>query len=154
MVSIQIKDTGDLRRLVKQLNRTAEGAALRKELTTAMREIVKPIYQEVRASYSGGRHLRPALKKATRMWVRSSGKQAGAGVAVDGRRVHLGGKSGRIPQYYEGERPRWRHPVWGNREVWVDQSPHPSFYRITGTSEITLDRRIETAADNVFKELD
>ncbi len=70
---------------------------------------------------------------------------------VDGRRMP--DRMGRIPQYYEGERPRWRHPVFGDRETWVDQSPHPSFYRIVGTSEITADRRIETAVDEALKEL-
>jgi hypothetical protein len=31
-----------------------------------------------------------------------------------------------LPLGMEGVK-RWRHPVYGNREVWVTQAPHPYF---------------------------
>ena len=36
------------------------------------------------------------------------------------------GRPRTLPYYLEGRRKRaWRHPVFGDREVWVNQKPHP-----------------------------
>lgn len=34
-----------------------------------------------------------------------------------------------LQAYMEGTKPRWRHPVFGNRDVWVQQPPQPYFYK-------------------------
>jgi hypothetical protein len=141
-IKVEIKDTGDLKRLSRDLGKTAEGKELRKELGRAFRAILRPILVEVKASYSGGRHLRPALKRATRMEVQLTGKNPHASIRVDGRRMPDGMR--KLPAYYEGE-ARWRHPVFGNKEVWVDQSPRPMFYSITSGVEPTAEREIEDA---------
>ena len=48
-IKVEIKDTGDLKRLSRDLGRTAEGKELRKELGRAFRAIMRPILVEVKA---------------------------------------------------------------------------------------------------------
>lgn len=150
MLSVRIYDSGDLRRVIRDLHRTAEGRELQRELTKTLRGLLSPLVQEIKASYAGGTHLRPALRRATHSWVRTRGNQAGAGVMVDGRRMPSGMK--RLPQYWEGE-GRWRHPLFGNRDHWYSQAPHPSFWRIVREHEFGYHREIESAGDNSFDPL-
>jgi hypothetical protein len=155
-----LQDTGDFKRLSKELGKTAEGKQLRKELTKSLRTILKPFVADVKASYSGGRHLRPLLKKATHSIVRTSGREVGARVLVDGRRMPSNMK--RLPQYYEGQARRpWRHPVFANRNeprpswTWVDQGPRPRgrFKQITARFEAEAGREIRLAGERSLEHL-
>jgi|SRR6266496_4553175 len=152
VVEVKIRDTGDLKRLTRQLGRTAEGKEVRAELGRAFRNILRPILVEVKALYSGGSHLRPALKRATKMEVRLTGKYQVAHIIVDGRRMPSGMR--KIPQYWEGEDLRWRHPLFGNREHWYDQSPRPGFYAVTGGHEVSAERQITEAGDRGLRPLE
>ena len=55
-----------------------------------------------------------------------------------------------LPAYVEGEKPRWRHPVFGDRDVWVDQRPDPVFYRTiqphTYKARVAADQILEDIA--------
>ncbi len=151
-IKVEIKDTGDLKRLSRDLGRTAEGKELRKELGRAFRSIMRPILVEVKALYSGGTHLRPALKRATRMEVRLTGRFPVARIVVDGRRMPSGMK--KVPQYWEGEAVRWRHPLFGDREHWYDQSPRPGFYRIATGHDLSAEREIAEAEHQSLRDLE
>src|SRR6266496_376659 len=152
VVEVKIRDTGDLKRLTRQLGRTAEGKEVRAELGRACRNILRPILAEVKALYSGGSHLRPALKRATKMEVRLTGKYQVAHIIVDGRRMPSGMR--KIPQYWEGEASRWRHPLFGDREHWYDQSPRPSFYRIASGHDLAAEREIAEAESQSLRPLE
>jgi hypothetical protein len=150
-MQITLHDTGDLKRLARALGKTAEGRQLRRDLSRGFRDVLKPYVPRLRAAYRagpsrGGRRfrgvpLRTLLARSVRVEVRTSGRQAGARIRADGRRMPNGMKA--LPAYWEGERPRWRHPVFGNRDVWVTQQPHPAFYRTLRPTEHAARREVD-----------
>ena len=157
-MQITLRDTGDLKRLARDLRDVADGKELRKELTKGMRDILRPLVPVVRAAYrsqssKGARHannradLRALLAKSVRVEVRTAGKLAGARIRADGRRMPDRMKS--LPAYMEGEKPRWRHPVFGDRETWVSQPADPVFYRTLAPH--TYKARV--AADKVIDDI-
>ncbi|MCI0689692.1 MAG: hypothetical protein L0Y54_21020 [Sporichthyaceae bacterium] len=154
-MKITISDGGALRDLSKALKTLGDGKQIRAELTKTLRGEVTPIVGAVQAAYranpsrTGKGRLRPALAKATRAEVRTAGKRAGVRVIVDGRRMPSG--MGRIPQYYEGVLPRWRHPVFGNPDVWVAQRPQPTFYRVADPMAGPVIGRVEQAIDQTIQ---
>jgi hypothetical protein len=138
MANFEIRPTNDLREVAKELRTVADGKALRKQLTGGIRGVLRPLVPVVRAAYLAGPSgrgnatrqgggLRRQLARSVRVEVRTGGKFAGARIRADGRRMPDGMKA--LPAYWEGERGRWRHPVFGNRDNWVAQAPHPTFYR-------------------------
>lgn len=158
MATFQIRPTNDLREVAKELRAVADGKALRKELTGGMRDVLRPVLGQARAAWravasgdarkTGGRaDLRTLLAKATRMEVRTSGKQAGVRLRVDGRKMPDGLKA--LPGYAEGERTRWRHPVFGNRETWVTQQAFPTFYRTVEPHRDDVSRAIDQVLADV-----
>lgn len=124
-MQVSIREGAELKIISKALRKSADGKALKLEMTRALRKELKPIVAAVKAAYGGGVKLRPALARATRGQVKTTGKGAGARVMVDGRKMPAG--MGRIPRYREGS-ATWRHPVFGDTDVWVTQPPVPVFY--------------------------
>jgi hypothetical protein len=133
-------DAGDLKRLNRQFRDAADGKQLGKELTAGLRGVLNPVRDQVKAAYlaqpgypgahpSGRADLRVLLAKATKTEVRRSGRQAGARVRVDGRKMPSGMRA--LPRYWEGYKPRWRWPVYGNRRAWAQGRARPRFDRIT-----------------------
>jgi hypothetical protein len=144
-MQVVLRDTGDLKRLSRALGKTAEGRQLRRELTRGFRDVLRPYVPRERAAYLAapsqerrparwrGVPLRVLLAKSVRIEVRTTGRLAGARIRADGRRMPDGFKA--LPAYWEGTKPRWRHPVFGDRDTWVDQRPHPLFYRTLRPTE-------------------
>jgi hypothetical protein len=161
-VQVTIRDTGDLKRLARALGTTAEGKQTRRELSQGFRDVLRPYVPRLRAAYRagpsrGGRRfrgvpLRTLLARSVRVEVRLTGRQAGARIRADGRRMPNGMRA--LPAYWEGERPRWRHPVFGNRDVWVIQQPHPAFYRTLRPSERAARREIDQALARITRRLE
>src|SRR5207342_1703756 len=115
-MQVILRDSGDLKRLARDLRDVADGRELRKELTGRLRDILRPLLPVVRAAYrsgpSGGRRkspkgrgklpdLRVLLAKSVRVEVRTVGKLAGARIRADGRRMPDRMKS--LPSYWEGD---------------------------------------------------
>ena len=161
----ELRDTGDLKAVVRALRGLADGKELRKELTQGMRGVLRPLVPRVKAAYlagpSKGRRrrrqgpdLRTLLARSVRLEVRTAGKLAGARIRVDGRRMPPG--MGALPRHWEGpaEGGRWRHPVFGNREVWVGQESHPTFYRTIRPDEAQARREIEQVVDRIFAKIE
>lgn len=147
MPVISVVDSGDLKRLTKALGKVADGKELKRELSSGLRSELKPVVSAVKAAYGGGRHLRPALARATRAEVRSTGRLAGARVRVDGRRMFPRG--GSLPAMYEGRKP-WRHPVFGNRGNWLSQQPRPTFDRVVQPFEAPIRAKVEQIVAQVL----
>lgn len=171
--SITIRDAGDLRRIASELRQVAGGKELRKELTGGIRNALKPVAAKAKAAYKGlpeGRSrgsrsreelgdLKDLLAKAVRLEVRTSGRQAGVRIRVDGRRMPSGLKS--LPRLAEGEGHavdsrggRWRHPVFGDRETWVQQPTFPVFYRTVEPHRDEVGRAIDEVLDAVKRKLE
>jgi len=69
-----------------------------------------------------GLRARIALCAGTASWVR--GRTASVAVEMNPRLMPPGEMS--LPLMMEGAK-RWRHPVFGDRENWVTEPPHPYF---------------------------
>ncbi|HEY5990543.1 MAG TPA: hypothetical protein VIV12_29750 [Streptosporangiaceae bacterium] len=167
-LTVTILDSGDLKALNRAFKKAADGKELRAELRTGLRNVLKPIVPEVRAAFKaspsmghGGMSrksrdradLRVLLAKATRVEVKLTGRQAGARIRVDGRRMPDGLKG--IPKAWEAEGgARWRHPAWGNRNVWVQQRSRPLFYRIVAPKGERAAKEIERVANRVVAKLE
>ncbi len=167
-LTVTILDSKDLRDLNRAFKGVADGKELRKELTSGLRNVLKPIVPEVRAAFKaspsmghgGMSHaqanrpdLRALLAKATRVEVKLAGRAAGARIRVDGRRLPSGMRG--LPKAWEAEGgARWRHPTWGNRGRWVQQRSRPLFYRIVAPKAEPAAREIEQIANRIVKKLE
>lgn len=69
--------------------------------------------------------LRSAMRKATKLRVRTTGSQVGVRLEVAPGAMPAGKEN--LPAYMEG-RARWRHPYFGTG-TWVGQASHPYFDR-------------------------
>lgn len=141
-MQITILYAQDLKDVRKALRDHADGKRLGKELTGELREIAGPLVPKVKAAWlaapsqghktstrarRGQPDLRALLARSTWLQIRFTGKEAGVRVRSDGRRMPNQMKA--LPGYAEGIRRRpWRHPVFGDRETWVNQQPFPRFY--------------------------
>ena len=161
MPQVTIRDTGDLKAVTRQLRAQADGKELLAELRTGLRGVVNPIRDEVKAAYRAmpaGRGRRPKtslgsqLARVTRTEVRTSGKLAGVRLRVDGRKMPSGAKS--LPAYVEGYKRPWRHPVYGNRNVWVSQPARPRFDRIVEPHEDDATRAVDEVLDGIRRKLE
>lgn len=135
----------DLRKLTKDLKKHGDGKRLVKELRTELRKVAKPFVPVVRAAIGalpsegenarrGRVPLRKRMQKATKLQVKTGGKNAGVAVRVEHTAMPTG--MGNLPAYMEGEPryTRWRSPNWG-RDDWKQQSAHPFFYQAVRPAE-------------------
>lgn len=168
-MEVTIRDTGDLRRLARDLKQASNGKQLRQEFTRAVRDALRPVVAEAKAAYlaapsqghasasrqrQGVGDLRLELAKATGMQVRTSGKQAGVRVAVAGKKMPTGRRG--VPRYWEGTSRRpWRHPVFGDRATWVAQPRMPRvFYPAVERHRAAVNAAVDRAADEVRSKLE
>lgn len=160
-VDVQIKTSADLARVHAGLGRMADGKRLRKEFVKEVRAEVRPVAAKVRAAYranpsknqpntpAGRGDLRKLLARAVTVQVRT-GRNATVSLKVDGRKMPEGMKG--VPSLYERRRP-WRHPVYGNREVWVSQRGQPTFDRIVRQAAPGVRRRVGKIAEGVARDV-
>lgn len=134
MPEVEVRGGAELRRISLELRRMG-GGELTKKLRRELRKAAQPLVPAVRASImqiptTGDKStgLRRQMAKATKLEMKTTGRQAGIAIRVDGRKMPS--RCGRLPSYMEGTRKRWRHPVYGNRNVWVGQQAHPYFYNV------------------------
>lgn len=128
MVNSGVRQMRDVARDLKRAGTPARGlnAKLRRNINSA----VAPMKQEVQRNAfaipakgtAGSTGLRVALMRATRIQINTGTRSLGVRLIVDGKRMPAGQEA--LPMLMEGEK-RWRHPVYGNREVWRDQASHP-----------------------------
>lgn len=146
---MEVRSNGgeDFRRLgVKFRAAGKDGAAMRKALTAAIRKELDKITAEQkrraigmrvkgvrgkgssrRESYHqahrkraarGGHGLRASVARGIKSKVSYSGRKLGARVSADPSGLPQSQR--KLPRYLN--KPKgWRHPVWGNRERWVQQ---------------------------------
>lgn len=161
-MQVTLHDNDDLRAVVRALGKAANGkelkTQLRKELRRELAPMVADVKQAWRSAPSGrgsvrrrGGSLRGSLARATRGEVRTSGREAGVRVRTDGRRMPNQAKS--LPTLAEGTKRPWRHPVHGDRDVWVQQRPFPRFYRAVRPNEAAARREVERAVETVFRQI-
>lgn len=127
----------------------------RKELRQAARPLVPLVRRSIRGIPSSRPYsasgLRGQLGKATKLEVKTSGRQAAAVIRVDGRKMPNHSKS--VQAYMEGTKPRWRHPVFGNTDVWVQQPPQPYFYKAMAAAGPRARKAVNKVMDQVSRDI-
>lgn len=116
----------NLRAISNALKAEEDGKQLRKELTRGMRDALKPgaadaksgILSMASARPHGGPALKSAIARKIRPEVRITGKFAGAKVkAFKTPNIRGFANAAKRTNRASG----WRHPVYGNTAVWVQQ---------------------------------
>ncbi len=171
MAQVEIR-SNDLKQLGKDFRQASNGKELRQAFNWQVGAVLRPIVGQVRAAYraapSGGHgsaskarqgqpDLRGLLAKATGMQVRTSGRQAGVRIAVRGKKMPSGMRS--LPRYWEGEattagRGRWRHPVFKDRTIWVQQPSRRTFEPVVAPHLPQVTAAVNKARDEVAAKLE
>jgi len=152
-----LRHGNDLRRISREL-RSMDNKEIKKRFTKELRAVGKPLVPLVRSSirsipskrgYSP-QGLRGQLARATRLEVKTVGRQAGVAIRVDGRKMPSHMKS--LPSMVEGKK-RFRHPVFGNREAWVNQDPNPYFYSTLRVAGPASRRGVSRVLDGITRDI-
>lgn len=115
-----------LQELIKDLGEIPR--AVQRELRPAFRQAAKPAVARIRQNASWSSRIPAAVKVST-----SFGRTPGVMIRVDSKKAPHA-----RPIEHDGQPGMFRHPVYGNREVWRDQPARPFFYR-----------GVETTADQI-----
>jgi hypothetical protein len=134
---IKIENQDQYKRLARELRNAGRGD-LQRQLVREIRRTGSPALQavqraflkiDVQSTQGGGRKstgLRSRVSAATRISVLGSG----ISIRVEPRRVdNRSPRYGRALTYGLDGLGRWRHPVYGNRLVWTEQTGYEVFYR-------------------------
>lgn len=144
-VSLGIKGGEQFKALARKLKEQERGD-LQRNLRRNIRQAGKPAEADlkaavmrVRVTSDKGGAVPPdrstGLRMRTARAVRTKVTVKGIRVIVDAKK--LGPFGNRLPRYLDASIPsmrRWRHPVFGNREVWVEQQGAAWFF-------VTMQRR-------------
>ena len=158
VADIQVRTSRDLRRIAGELRRMDDKrlkAEFRKELRAAAKPMVPAVRQAIQQipSKQPARPdgLRSLMSKAVKLEVKTTGRQAGVRIRVDGRRMPAHMRA--LQSYMEGTKKPWRHPVFGNREVWVKQDPRPYFYKTVVPLGARARQGMYRAADRIAQQI-
>lgn len=125
----------ELQNLIKDLGEIPPD--VRRELRPALRRAAQPALQRIRSNASWSSRIPGAAKLST-----SFGHTPGVTLRVDATQA-----PGARPIEHDGEPGTFRHPVYGNREVWRSQAARPFFYRAI---EATADQISDAIGDAVM----
>lgn len=130
-----IVDDEYMRRVVAAMKKEENGKELKRDLTRRLREIAKPAHMEAKRTITAfpskggprdGQPLRQAISQRTKIEVRMAKRGTGVKIRIKGNGM---------PRQFKYAARRlnrdkgWRHPVFGDREVWVAQSsPNPNWF--------------------------
>jgi hypothetical protein len=136
---------------------------LQRQLSRAIRREGAPALADVKRAWmtvdvtppqgSAGKStgLRARVSNATRISI----LQRGIRVQVAGKKVDP--RYGRSLAYYLNAMPRrrsWRHPVFGNREVWAAQRGEEVFFKTLGRHERQWRSGIERVMDDFARRIE
>lgn len=124
--SLGVETHEGLAALTRAIRAEADGKQLRKELAKNMREALKPGAAEAKSSImsmsSAGLNTAPALRSSVARKIRPEVKLGGrwSGARVKAFKTRNVRNFPNAPKRLN--RPGgWRHPAFGNREIWVQQ---------------------------------
>jgi hypothetical protein len=148
-------DLGDVARQLRATEPQINGIVARH-----LRQAHPPVTLSIRANVlaiptTGEKHtgLRARIAGAVTGWAKEQPDGAQVGVAVFPGKTFGGDAYYTLPAYMEGAKAPWRHPVWGNPDVWRAQPAHPYFYGPAGLLRTTTDIALRGAADEITRRL-
>lgn len=119
---------------------------LRKEIRPAIRRAAQGLLQEVKANASWSSRI-PA---ATRLKVSFAQRGAGISVVTDAKKApHARPLEGGS----QGRRAANRHPVFGNRDNWVNQPVRPFFFPAVAQHREQVVSEVQTALHDALGRL-
>lgn len=161
---LRVEGLGELEALRRDLLRQAEGRERTLQLRRELRDAARPMLMQVRTSIlttrsmnqnarRGKPSLRQEIAKAATLEVRTV-RHPSVSVFINPRKMPDGKKA--LPEYYEGSPPytRWRSPVFGNRDVWVQHPPKPYFTDHTRDAEMRAMKACEKVIDKTARDLE
>jgi hypothetical protein len=154
--AVNITGADDLRRVSRQLRGAADAKAMRRELTTGLRQATKPAVRSVKAAAVALPASRPArpgglrtrMAAATSAQVRTGGRNPTVKVRIS--RARMGDKAGvaRAMDQFS-----FRHRVFGG-DTWVTQRGAPRWFeRANKSQEATVRREMKAVLDRLEKKL-
>ncbi len=127
-------DPKSLHLLVRALRSEADGKELRRDLIRGLRAVAEPAAMAARGAIlsmgTGGVSqaepgLRTSVAAATKVVVRTGKNRPGVAVRVKKNTMPRGFRN--APKRLQSKKG-WRHPVFGNREIWVTQRGKPGWF--------------------------
>lgn len=125
----------ELRKIAAGMYRLSSGE-MTERMYMQLRGAARPLLPRVRAAIlniatHGPKHtgLRGRIARTAEAWAWARNDYISIGVAIQPNKMPSGQKA--LPLYMEGAKFPWRHPVYGDRDVWVTQEPHPYFEQAT-----------------------
>lgn len=117
MADFEIRGADDVDALVKRIRTHADSKAIRKEMFQGLNRSTKPVRADMRDAIPKALPQRGGLAREIQASTRfntsaKSGKNAGVTIWARNRGHDIRTLIGK----------RLRHPVWGNRRLWVNQS--------------------------------
>lgn len=156
-VDVGVANRGaDLRKLAASLK--ASDRVIMTELRKGIRTAIRPMQNDAKARArkapvkgTGHTGLRGRVAKTITTTVGVTPTRVYARLAASGKKMPSGQRS--LPAMLEGTKP-WRHPVYGNRNVWAQQSPHPYFDPAVKAGAPGVNRAIDAAIDKAASHIE
>lgn len=159
---IEISGQRELRQLIRDLDQYADGKKVKKrlrkhltdtssEVVPAVRAAIKRIPSDDENAKRGRRSLRSRLSDAAQTRIRTSKKSVAINAMMNPTKMPPG--QGSLPAYMEGTLSPWRHPRFGNKDQFFNQSPHPFFYSAVEPFAPQVEDAVKDVADEIRKDL-
>jgi len=169
-VNVTVVGQRQLTDLYRELRRQADGADRVKQLRRELSEAARPLVPLVKMSigqlpsknenaHRGRMPLRTRFQRAVSIQTRFVGKRTGVYVYMNPRKMPDQQKA--LPAYFEkaDKRSRYnnlRHPVYGNRDVWVHQPVPPQGYFTWAvrSGDVRAARAVEQVLERVARQIE
>ena len=161
---LRVEGLHELEALRRDLLQQADGRHRTLMLRRELREAARPMLLKIRSAVLGtrsrnqnARRGRPSLRmeiaKAATLEVRTA-RHPSVSVFINPRKMPDGKKA--MPEYYEGSPPytRLRHPLFGNRDYWYLQPPHPYFTDEVRDAELRAAKAVDTVINKTARDLE
>lgn len=150
MIGLEIKNAEDIDRLVKRIRTHADAKAIRKQLFEGLNSETKEVRGEMKAAIPAalpGR-LAAEIQRSTRFTTTAkSGRYAGVTIWARNRGHDIRTLTGK----------RLRHPVYGNRSRWVNQTAgvHPEqFVKVFAEAAPALRLRLRRVMSEIARKVE
>lgn len=161
MITVRVSGHAELRRLAARLRKAADGG-LQRDAAGALARAAPPVVARTKAaalaaSFPGAPSRGGATPAGLRTRLAAATKSEplhnGVRIMVDGAVVGPGGH--RLAKLTDTElAPRWRHPVFGNRERWVTQRGQPWFFRTIRPAEPKFAAGVRQAMERTARRIE
>lgn len=153
-------NSDDLRELAHQVGLEVDGRKLQRQLAADLRRAVEPAKRDAAASLmsmasthaEAEEPLRAAVASGLTVNARVTGRNVG--VKVRSRKARLRGFAN-APKRLNNPNG-WRHPVYGDREVWVHQVGKPEWFDRPirdgrARYRVAVERAMQASADRITR---